>query len=43
VTYASGEVKEQNFTSKYKPWQEVCLKGVEKPEQTTTPETQMTE
>ncbi|MFA6272269.1 MAG: VanW family protein [Patescibacteria group bacterium] len=30
VTYADGEVKEQNFTSKYKPWQEVCLRGVEK-------------
>ncbi|MFA6525341.1 MAG: VanW family protein [Patescibacteria group bacterium] len=30
VTYAGGEVKEQNFTSKYKPWQEVCLLGVEK-------------
>lgn len=33
VTYLSGEVKEQNFTSKYKPWQEVCLKGVEKVEE----------
>lgn len=30
VTYASGEVKTQVFTSHYKPWQEVCLIGVEK-------------
>lgn len=34
VTYPNGEIKEETFTSKYKPWQEVCLKGVEKnPEQ----------
>ena len=30
VTYADGEIKEQTFQSKYKPWQEVCLVGVEK-------------
>jgi vancomycin resistance protein YoaR len=29
VTYADETVKEQNFTSKYKPWQKVCLRGVE--------------
>ncbi|MBU0597817.1 VanW family protein [Patescibacteria group bacterium] len=29
VTSASGEVKEEVFTSHYKPWQEVCLIGVE--------------
>lgn len=30
VTYPSGEVKTQVFKSHYKPWQEVCLIGVEK-------------
>lgn len=30
VTYLSGEIKEEVFQSKYKPWQEVCLKGVDK-------------
>jgi vancomycin resistance protein YoaR len=30
VTYANGEVKSQVFKSHYKPWQEVCLIGVEK-------------
>ncbi len=30
VTYASGEVKEERFSSHYVPWQEVCLVGVEK-------------
>ena len=30
VTYPTGEVKTQVFTSHYKPWQEVCLIGVEK-------------
>jgi len=30
VTYLSGEVKTQVFKSHYKPWQEVCLIGVEK-------------
>lgn len=29
VTYANGDVKEETFQSKYKPWQEVCLLGVE--------------
>lgn len=29
VTYPSGEKKEKIFTSHYRPWQEVCLKGVE--------------
>lgn len=29
ITYADETVKEQNFTSKYKPWQKVCLRGVE--------------
>jgi vancomycin resistance protein YoaR len=38
VTYEEGEVKEQNFTSKYKPWQEVCLKGVEKLSEEPKPE-----
>ncbi|MFA5029890.1 MAG: VanW family protein [Patescibacteria group bacterium] len=30
VIYPSGEKKETNFTSHYKPWQAVCLIGVEK-------------
>ncbi|MBI5766053.1 VanW family protein, partial [Candidatus Falkowbacteria bacterium] len=30
VTYPSGEVKKTTFTSHYKPWQAVCLVGVEK-------------
>lgn len=30
VTYASGEKKEQVFSSHYRPWQAVCLIGVEK-------------
>ncbi|MBI5037489.1 MAG: VanW family protein [Candidatus Kerfeldbacteria bacterium] len=29
VTYANGEVMEETFRSHYKPWQEVCLIGVE--------------
>ena len=29
VTYPDGEVKKTTFTSKYKPWQAVCLIGVE--------------
>ncbi|MFC1703054.1 VanW family protein [Patescibacteria group bacterium] len=28
VTYPDGEVKEEDFTSHYKPWGEVCLLGV---------------
>lgn len=30
VTYPTGEVKEKRFTSHYRPWQAVCLIGVEK-------------
>ncbi len=30
VTYASGEVKKETFHSHYRPWQAVCLVGVEK-------------
>ena len=30
VTYPSGEVKQERFSSHYVPWQEVCLIGVEK-------------
>lgn len=30
VTYPSGEVKEEVFRSHYRPWQAVCLIGVEK-------------
>ncbi len=30
VTYLGGEVKKQTFTSHYKPWQAVCLIGVDK-------------
>ena len=30
ITYATGEVKEENWYSRYRPWQEVCLVGVEK-------------
>lgn len=29
VTYPDGEVKEKEFFSRYRPWQEVCLIGVE--------------
>jgi vancomycin resistance protein YoaR len=28
VIYPNGEVKDQNFFSRYRPWQAVCLKGV---------------
>lgn len=28
VTYADGTVKEEEFKSRYRPWQEVCLLGV---------------
>lgn len=31
VIYADGRVAEQEFKSWYRPWQEVCLVGVEKP------------
>lgn len=30
VTYTSGEVKKETFRSHYRPWQAVCLVGVEK-------------
>jgi hypothetical protein len=30
VTYASGETKSEVFRSHYRPWQAVCLVGVEK-------------
>jgi len=30
VIYPSGEIKEEEFTSHYVPWQKVCLLGVEK-------------
>jgi vancomycin resistance protein YoaR len=30
VTTASGETKQENFDSYYRPWQRVCLVGVEK-------------
>jgi vancomycin resistance protein YoaR len=30
VTYPTGEIKENKFSSHYIPWQEVCLIGVEK-------------
>ncbi len=29
ITYADGQVSEETFHSHYKPWQEVCLIGVE--------------
>jgi vancomycin resistance protein YoaR len=29
VTYADGEVKEQTFTSHYRPWGEICLLGID--------------
>lgn len=29
VTYPDGTIREKIFTSHYRPWQEVCLKGVE--------------
>lgn len=35
VTYQDGEVKEENFTSYYKPWGEVCLLGVTEEELAT--------
>lgn len=36
VTYASGEEKKQVFQSHYRPWQAVCLIGVEKLSATST-------
>ncbi|MCX6778922.1 MAG: VanW family protein [Candidatus Magasanikbacteria bacterium] len=30
VTYADGSIKNQEFKSRYKPWGEVCMIGVEK-------------
>ncbi|MDP3899692.1 MAG: VanW family protein [bacterium] len=30
VTYSDGALKEENFFSRYRPWQEVCLIGAEK-------------
>ncbi|MFH1427921.1 MAG: VanW family protein [Patescibacteria group bacterium] len=30
VSYPDGEIKEKRFSSRYIPWQEVCLIGVEK-------------
>ncbi len=30
VSYADGEIKEKRFNSRYVPWREVCLIGVEK-------------
>ncbi len=30
VTYPDGQIKDQEFTSVYRPWQAVCLVGVEK-------------
>ena len=29
ITYINGEVEEEVWTSRYRPWQEVCLLGVE--------------
>ena len=29
VTYPNGEIKKTTFSSRYKPWQAVCLIGVE--------------
>jgi len=37
VTYPSGEVKEQEFKSHYRPWQEVCLIGAEEEDIVPTP------
>ena len=37
VAYPNGEIKEERFTSHYRPWQEVCLVGVEK-NSTSTPD-----
>lgn len=36
INYADGTQKKQNFYSVYKPWQAVCLVGVEKLTSTTT-------
>jgi len=30
ITYPDGQIKEETFYSKYRPWQAVCLIGVEK-------------
>ncbi len=35
VRYSDGEEKKQTFYSTYRPWQEVCLLGVEKKEEAT--------
>ncbi len=43
VTSATGEEKKQTFSSQYKPWQAVCLVGVEKLTEETTPEGSTTE
>lgn len=37
VTYSSGEVKEERFSSHYIPWQEVCLLGVKELSASSTP------
>jgi vancomycin resistance protein YoaR len=37
VTYPDGTVKEKRFNSHYKPWQAVCLVGVEKIKTATPP------
>ncbi|MEK7653638.1 MAG: VanW family protein [Patescibacteria group bacterium] len=45
VTYPDGEEKKTTFTSRYKPWQAVCLVGVEKlseEQATTTPDIPVT-
>ncbi|MFA6511821.1 MAG: VanW family protein [Patescibacteria group bacterium] len=38
VTYPDGEVKEEVFTSHYRPWQAVCLRGVAPEDKIETPE-----
>ncbi len=39
ITYSSGEKKTRVFTSQYRPWQEVCLVGVETTENTLIEDT----
>ncbi len=36
VTYADGKIHEETFTSYYRPWQEVCLRGIDPDAATST-------
>ncbi|MFH1610314.1 MAG: VanW family protein [Patescibacteria group bacterium] len=38
ILYSDGEIKEDNFYSKYRPWQAVCLVGIDPTTQATSTE-----